>query len=63
MYYIQYERPICMGFKTRAVGESLYIPYRSDANIVYYLSNPTMYKWMFYYNLDDRKQFGRENPS
>jgi len=28
-----------------------------------YLSNPTAYKWMFYCNLDGRKQFGQENPS
>jgi len=36
-----------------------YLEWRAEGD----LSNRTMYKWMFYYNLDDRKQFGRENPS
>ena len=35
MYYLQYERPCCIGYtNSGAEGESLYVRYNMDANIV-----------------------------
>jgi hypothetical protein len=45
MYYLQHERPCCIGY-TRAKGESLYIRYNTDANVVNGLKNDSSYEFI-----------------
>ena len=44
-YYSQHERPCCIGY-TRAEGESLYIRYNTDSNVVNDLKNDSSYEFI-----------------
>ena len=52
MYYLQHERPCCISeIQTRTEGESLYIRYNTDANVVNGLLNVLMRTFVFFNNL------------
>ena len=47
MYYLQHERPCSVSdIQTRAEGESLYIRYNTDANVVNGLKNDSFYEFI-----------------
>ena len=45
MYYLQHERPCCIGrYKFEPKGESLYVRYNTDANVVNGLKNSSSFE-------------------
>ena len=48
MYYLQHERRVVSDIQTRAEGESLYIRYNTDANVVNGLKNDSSYEFIEY---------------
>ena len=44
MYYLQHEGRVVSDIQTRAEGESLYIRYNTDANVVNGLKNDSFYE-------------------
>jgi hypothetical protein len=65
MYYLQHERPCCIGdIQTRAEGESLYIRYNTDANVVNDLKNDSSYEFIQWRrNFKNKRCLSPENQS